>query len=76
MDGYSSYTNINFMEFCWNHKIISIYFPLHLIYLLQPLDFVIFSVLKRFYSAKVDKYAARGITGINKDYFLKILGEV
>ena len=35
-----------------------------------------FSRLKHVYSTKVNKYAARGITGINKDYFIKILGEI
>ena len=48
----------------------------HLTHFLQPLDLVIFLVLKCLYSAKVDEYAARGITGINRDYFLRILGEI
>ena len=76
MDGHSSHTNIDFVEFCWNHKIIPICLPPHSIHLLQPLDLVIFSVLKRLYSAKVDEYAARGVTGINRDCFLRILGEI
>ena len=33
-------------------------------------------MVKRLYSAKVDEYSARGITGINRDYFLQILGEI
>ena len=37
---------------------------------------VIFSVLKRLYSSKVDEFAACSITGINRDYFLRILGEI
>ncbi|OCK92491.1 uncharacterized protein K441DRAFT_429575, partial [Cenococcum geophilum 1.58] len=28
------------------------------------------------YLLKVDEYTARGITGINRDYFLRILGEI
>jgi len=76
MDGHTSHTNIDFVEFCWNHKIIPICLPPHSTHFLQPLDLVIFSVLKRLYSAKVDEYAARGITGINRGYFLRILGEI
>jgi len=76
IDGHTSHTNIDFMEFCWNYKIIPICLPPHLTYFLQPLDLVIFLVLKRLYLAKVDKYAARGIIGINRDYFLRILGEI
>ena len=70
MDRHSSYTNIEFIEFYWKHKIIPICLPPYLTYFLQPLDLIIFLVVKRLYLAKVDKYVARGITGINRDYFL------
>ena len=76
MDGYSSYTNINFMEFCWNYKIIPIYLPPYLTHLLQPLDLIIFLVLKHLYLAKVDKYIARGITSINRNYFLNFFSKI
>jgi hypothetical protein len=76
MDGHSSHVNLEFVEFCWLHKIIPICLLPHSTHLLQPLDLVIFSVLKRLYSAKVDEYASNGITGINKEYFLKIIGEI
>jgi len=76
MDGYSSHVNIEFVELCWLKKIVPIYLPPHSTHLLQPLDLVIFSVVKRLYSSKVNKYAACGITGINREYFLKILGEI
>ena len=76
MDGYSSHINIKFIEFYQSKKIVPIYLLLYLTHLLQPLDLVIFSVLKQLYLSKVNKYAARGITGINRDYFLQILGEI
>jgi len=76
IDGYSSYVNLKFMQFCEDYKIILICLLPYLIYLLQPLDFMIFSQLKRLYLLKVNKYAARGVTGINKEYFLRILGEI
>jgi len=76
MDGHSSHVNIEFIKFCWLKKIILIYLPSHSTYLLQPLDLVIFSVLKRLYLSKVNKFAACGITGINRDYFLCILSKI
>ena len=76
MDGYISHTNIRFIEFCWKYKIIPICLLPHLTHFLQPLDLVIFSVVKHLYSAKVDEYLACGITGINRDYFLQILGKI
>ena len=76
MDGHSSHVNIEFIEFCWLQKIVPICLPPHLTHLLQPLDLVIFSVLKHLYSSKVDEFVAWGITGINRDYFLRILGEI
>ena len=45
-------------------------------YLLQLLDLVIFSVIKRLYLSKVNKYTAYSITSINREYFLKILDEI
>ena len=76
IDGHSSYINLKFMQFYKDYKIIPICLPPHLIYLLQPLDLIIFLQLKRLYLLKVDKYIARGITRINKEYFLRILGEI
>jgi len=76
MDGHSSHVNIEFVKLCWLKKIIPIYLPPHLTYLLQLLDLVIFSVIKQLYLSKVNKYTAYGITGINREYFLKILGKI
>ena len=76
MDGHSSHINIEFVKFCWLKKIILICLPPHLTHLLRPLDLVIFLVLKRLYLSKVNEFAACSITGINRDYFLRILGEI
>ena len=76
MDRHSFYTNIKFIEFYQKHKIIPICLLPHSTHFLQPLDLIIFSVVKRLYSAKVNKYTACGITGINRNYFLQILGEI
>ena len=76
MDGHSSHVNIEFVKFCWSKKIIPICLPPHSTHLLQPLDLVIFLVLKRLYLSKIDKFAACSITNINRDYFLYILSEI
>ncbi|OCK95454.1 uncharacterized protein K441DRAFT_556130, partial [Cenococcum geophilum 1.58] len=57
-------------------KNIPIYLLPYLTYFLQPLDLIIFSVLKRLYLAKVNKYIAYSIMGINRDDFLRILGKI
>ena len=76
MDGHSSYINIKFIKFYWLKKIIPIYLPPYSTHLLQPLDLVIFLVLKRLYLSKVNEFLAYSITGINKDYFLYILNKI
>ena len=76
MDDYSSYVNIKFVKFCWSKKIILICLPPHLTHFLQLLNLVIFSVLKHLYLFKVDKFAACSITGINRNYFLRIFSEI
>lgn len=76
IDSYSSYINLKFVQFCTDYKIILIYLPFYLIHLLQPLDLVIFLQLKYLYLSKVNEYIMCGITKINKEYFLKILGEI
>ena len=76
MDGHSSHVNIEFIEFYWLHKIIPICLPLHSTHFLQPLDLVIFSVLKHLYLFIVNEFVAYGITGINRDYFLCIFSEI
>ena len=37
---------------------------------------VIFLLLKQAYSQKVDEYIALGITGLNREWFLRIIGEI
>jgi hypothetical protein len=76
MDRHSSYVNIDFIKLYWRHKIVPICLPPHSTHFLQPLNLVLFSVLKRLYLRKVNEYGACGITGINREYFLKILSEI
>lgn len=76
MDGHSSHVNLKFVSYCWSRKIIPICLPPHATHLLQPLDLVMFRKFKKAYSDKVDDYAARGLTGVDKEICVKILGEI
>ena len=76
MDGHINHINLEFVQFREDYRIIPICLPPHTTHLLQPLDLVIFSLLKRAYSQKVDEYIALGITGLNREWFLKIIGEI
>jgi len=76
MDGYISHINLKFVQFCEDYRIIPICLPPYITYLLQPLNLVIFSLLKRVYSQKVDEYIALGITGLNREWFLRIISEI
>ncbi|OCK97542.1 uncharacterized protein K441DRAFT_547243, partial [Cenococcum geophilum 1.58] len=58
------------------YKIVLICLLPYFIYFLQPLNLVLFLVLKRLYLYKVNKYRACGITSINREYFLKILSKI
>ena len=79
MDGHTSqcsHVNKEFVSYCWANKIVPLCLPAHTTHILQPLDLVIFRKLKKAYSEAVDKSASCGITGIDKEKFVKILGEI
>ena len=76
MDGHSSHVNVEFVRFCWDHRIIPVCLPPHSTHILQPLDLVIFRRLKQAYSDKVDEYSRNGWTGIDKRVFVWIFGKI
>jgi hypothetical protein len=47
LDGYKSYLNQDFKDYCFKQKILTLCIPPHSSYILQPLDVVCFSLLKR-----------------------------
>ena len=49
IDGYESYNLLQFTKYCKENKIITLYIPPHLLYILQPLDVGYFSPLKMAY---------------------------
>jgi hypothetical protein len=70
LDGHSSYSTPEFDQFCTQNRIITIYMPPHSSHLLQPLDVVCFSPLKRVYSREIQQLIRQGIYHIDKDDFL------
>jgi hypothetical protein len=70
LDGHESHLNQEFKDYCLEHKILTLCMPPHSSHVLQPLDVVCFSPLKRKYSQRVRDLARQRIFHINKEAFL------
>ena len=70
LDGHKSHLNQDFKDYCFEQKILTLCIPPHSSHILQPLDVVCFSPLKRKYSQRVRDLARRRIFHINKEGFL------
>ena len=56
LDGPDIHTSVDFLEACWDRKIVCIILPANLSAIFQPLDVDFFNHLKLAYHAQVDKY--------------------
>jgi hypothetical protein len=70
LDGHESHLNQDFKDYCLENKILTLFMPPHSSHILQPLDVVCFSPLKRKYSQRVRDLARRRVFHINKEGFL------
>jgi hypothetical protein len=70
LDGHESHLNQDFKDYCLKHKILTLCMPPHSSHILQPLDVVCFSPLKRKYSQRIRDLARRRLFHINKEGFL------
>ncbi|KAL2887374.1 hypothetical protein HOO65_050495 [Ceratocystis lukuohia] len=70
LDGHESHPSIEFERYCDDNKIIRLCMPPHLSHLLQPLDVVCFSVLKRAYGKEIEHLIRCSITQISNTEFL------
>ena len=70
LDGHESHLNQDFKDYCLQNKILTLCMPPHSSHILQPLDVVCFSPLKRKYSQRVRDLARRRVFYINKEGFL------
>jgi hypothetical protein len=70
LDSHESHLNQDFKDYCLEHKVLTLCMPPHSSHILQPLDVVCFSPLKRKYSQHVRDLARRRVFHINKEGFL------
>jgi hypothetical protein len=70
LDGHESHLNQDFKDYCLEHKILTLCMPPHLLHIIQPLDVVCFSPLKRKYSQHIRDLARQRVFHINKEGFL------
>jgi hypothetical protein len=70
IDGYKSYCLLEFQDYCKENKIITLCMPSHSSHLLQPLDVVPYSLLKRYYGDGISLLARSSIYYIDKETFL------
>jgi hypothetical protein len=70
LDGHDSHQSLEFQELCKENNIYTLCMPSHSSHLLQPLDVVCFSVLKRAYSHEIEDLIRQHINHITKLEFL------
>ena len=70
IDGHESHCSVEFQDYCKENKIIALCMPPHSSHLLQPLDVVCYSLLKRHYGDEISLLARSRIHHINKETFL------
>jgi hypothetical protein len=70
IDGHESHCSIEFQDHCKQNKIITLCMPPHSSHLLQLLNVVCYSLLKRHYGDRISLLARSRIHYINKDTFL------
>ncbi|KJZ68706.1 hypothetical protein HIM_11907 [Hirsutella minnesotensis 3608] len=70
-DGHSSHVNMDFLEWCDQHRIIVAVFPPHSTHRLQPLDVSLFGPLSTAYTNQLIRWTAKtqGLVGLSKREF-------
>jgi hypothetical protein len=70
LDGHESHQSLDLQDLCKENYIYALCMPPYLLYLLQPLDVVCFSVLKHVYSHEIESLICHYINYITKLEFL------
>jgi hypothetical protein len=70
IDGHESHCSVDFQNYCKENQIIALCMPPHSSHLLQPLDVVPYSLLKRAYGDGISLLARSRVHHINKETFL------
>jgi hypothetical protein len=75
INGHDSHCSVDFQDYCKENKIIALCMPPHSSHLLQPLDVVPHSLLKRHYGDGISLLARSCIYYVNKETFLPAFKE-
>lgn len=70
IDGHESHCSVEFQDYCKENNIIALCMPPHSSHLLQPLDVVCYSLLKRLYGDEISALARSRVYYITKETFL------
>lgn len=70
MDNHGSHLTRQFLDYCWDHKILPFTFPAHLTHRLQPLDLIPFQQYKLQHGNTVNMAARMGDNAFDKSDFL------
>ena len=74
VDGHSSHINMNFLDYCTEHKILVACYPPHSTHRLQPLDVACFAPLGIYYSQGLDEFIhkSQGLSSVTKRDFFRL----
>lgn len=72
IDGHGSHVHNEFVEFCWEKKIVPLCLPPHTTHILQPLDVGVFLPLSQAYKARLYDYCSYGVVNVGKQDFLRL----
>ena len=74
VDGHSSHINMNFLDWCLEHRVLVACYPPYSTHRLQPLDVSLFSPLAVYYSQGLDLMLqqSQGISSVTKRDFFRL----
>jgi hypothetical protein len=74
LDGHGSHVTEQFIDYCYQHRILLAVFPPHSTHRLQPLDVVLFGPLAQAYSSELSLHTAmsQGLLSISKGDFIPL----
>jgi hypothetical protein len=74
LDGHGSHVTMDFIDYCYQNKILLIIYPPHSTHTLQPLDVVLFKPLSTAYTNQISAFIERcqGLTSMSKRDFLPL----
>jgi hypothetical protein len=74
LDGHGSHVTEQFIDYCYQHRILLAVFPPHSTHRLQPLDVVLFGPLAQAYSSELSLHTAmsQGLLSISKGDFIRL----